>query len=824
MSSESALAPLGAAAGGPSAWTDGLRARASGLVSARRDVALAVLAVVGFWAIAAAIWPLSGTVVPWDSKNHFYPMLRFLGEALAEGELPLWNPFHFSGHPASADPQSLLFTPTLFLFGWLVPRPSMELFDLVVFAHLLPGGLAMLAIFRRRGWRLEGGCIAAFVFILGGSASARLQHTGIILGYGFYPVAFWLLEEALARRSYRLAAAFGVVAATMVIGRDQVAFLSGLSLVGLVAHAATTSGRPIDHLRERLGLLALMGAIGAGLLLVPVVLTAQFLATSTRPSFGFGVAAMGSLPPASFATLLFADVYGSLHKTYDYFGPDWHSMAEGTWTDRATNYLFVGTAPVLLILWHGIAGGRLLAREFRYFLIVGVAVTVYALGRYTPAFSLIFDSLPGIDLYRRPADATFLINIALAFAAGYLAHRYRQDGMPKLSALRRSPKAAVLVAAAISIVAGATVSALVLAVQAHQAAGAGLEIAIGTGIALALAVLLVRADGTVRARILATSLVVAATGGELIWRNAASALNAEPAERYAVFRQLPPDQLRGLEVLRAELASRHAKGERPRVEILGLTGAWQNASMVLGLEDTLGYNPLRLADYERAVGPGENAVDPNLRQFPGTFRGYRCRMAGLLGLEYLVLDRPAERLPRHFPRLIDPKLLYGSPSMWIYRIGPATPRAYIATHLIPVDSDSVLSEEELPGFDRRSEALIDRSAVDLLEGDYGLRDDSPEPSAANGSVAVTGYRRNEVALEVNTDRNGVVVLHDIFYPGWVATVDGRPARILRTNILFRGVEVGPGRHRIAFRFEPLSIGNLVRAATELVSRPKGDAE
>ena len=140
-----------------------------------------------------------------------------------------------------------------------------------------------------------------------------------------------------------------------------------------------------------------------------------------------------------------------------------------------------------------------------------------------------------------------------------------------------------------------------------------------------------------------------------------------------MFRELPPEQLQGLQLLKAELAQRHAQGERPRVEILGLGGAWQNASMVLGLEDTLGYNPLRLADYERAVGPGENAVDPNLRQFPPTFRGYRCQLASLLGLEYLVLDRPIDRLPRHFPRLPTAKLLYGSGSMWIYRLSPTAP-------------------------------------------------------------------------------------------------------------------------------------------------------
>ena len=47
-------------------------------------------------------------------------MLRYLAASLAQGEWPLWNPYHFSGHPTVADPQSLLFTPTMVLFAWLV--------------------------------------------------------------------------------------------------------------------------------------------------------------------------------------------------------------------------------------------------------------------------------------------------------------------------------------------------------------------------------------------------------------------------------------------------------------------------------------------------------------------------------------------------------------------------------------------------------------------------------------------------------------------------------------------------------------------------------
>ena len=76
------------------------------VVGTERGWRVALLAILLFWATAAAVWPLTGSVVPWDSKNHFYPMLRYLATALEHGELPLWNPYHFSGHPSAADPQS----------------------------------------------------------------------------------------------------------------------------------------------------------------------------------------------------------------------------------------------------------------------------------------------------------------------------------------------------------------------------------------------------------------------------------------------------------------------------------------------------------------------------------------------------------------------------------------------------------------------------------------------------------------------------------------------------------------------------------------------
>lgn len=794
--------------------TLGLAAPHSSPDWSRRQTLLAFALILAAWALAAAIWPLTGSVVPWDSKNQFYPTLRYLGAALAHGELPLWNPYHFGGHPSAADPQSLLFTPTMLLFGWLNPEASMQAFDVAVFAHLLPGALAFVPIFRRRGWHSAGAVIAAIVFMLGGSATARLQHTGMIFSYGFFPLAFWLLEEALDRRSYMYGILFAMSAAMMVIGRDQVAFLCALTLIAFAGYRICRDDRPLSFLWSRLGILASMALVGAALLAVPVVLTLQFLATSTRPSFGFGVAAMGSLPPQSLATILFGNIFGSLRWTYDYWGPDWHSLSEGTWTDRATNYLFIGTIPALFILWHGIAGGRLFAREFRFFLVIGLLAVFYALGRYTPGFEVIFDAVPGVDLYRRPADATFLINTILAFSAGYLVHRYAAEGMPRWSRDALGRLRFVLPVLAAGLVVAAIASALAFAIKGGFLTPALLEASAGlTAAAILMALMAKFSAGSYRREAFAVGLVVL-TGAELISRHAASALNAEPAGRYTVFTTLPPEQLQGLQILKRELADRHAQGEYPRVEILGLRGSWQNASMVLEIEDIIGYNPLRLADYERAIGPGENAEDPNLRSFPTSFRGYECELASLLGLDYIVLDRPVEKLPRHFPRLTDAEIVYGTGRMWIYRLNTSSPRAYLAQHVQPVDSESLLGTEELPEFKRDTEALIDLESMPLLKGRYApVR---PVADETGSKVRIVNYKRNSVTLDVESATHGVLVLHDIYYPGWEVSVDGERRPMLRANLLFRGVEVPAGRHRVEFTFRPMSLENLLEAASDLV--------
>ena len=800
---------------------------------------LAVSSLFLFYGLALASWLLTGTVVPWDSKNHFYAMFRFLGDALHNGEIPLWNPYHFGGHPAIADPQSLIFTPTMLLFAWIAPQASMQVFDAIILAHLFAGGVCVVGLARRWRWHPSGAVLAAIVFMLGGAASGRLQHTGIIISYSFFPMALWCLDIALERRSIRFGFAFGLSAALMALGRDQVAFLLCAVLAGYVVFSALQSGNALRYLRTRAGVLASGGALILAILIIPALLTMQFLANSNRPGFPFGVAAVGSLAPVNLITLFAPNFFGSLDHLYDYWGPDYDTMPRIDWTDRAVDYLFIGTLPFLLIAWHGFGSGRLFARRGRFILILLGLSLAYALGRYTPFFAFAFDRLPGVSLYRRPADATFLMNIALALSAGFLLTRYIEDGFPRPFRALPNWLALTLISATALSVAVLIGSGLAFALQEGRLRSSLGALAVALTLAIAGAALLYPFQDR-RWRALAASVFVLVSGAEILWRNAASSLNAEPLASYSVYTHPKPSDAAGIAMLRHDIDAQTNGSDRPRVEILGLKGPWQNASMVFKFENTLGYNPLRIDDYERAVGPGQDAEDFALRHYPGTFRGYNSRLAALLGLQYLILDRPLTELPREIPR---PKAdeIYAGDGLHIYNLGKTAPRVYFSASVKPVEGDDVLDEQVLPDFDYKSEVLIEQASLADLHGGPYPRDLRQEPIQTAGlgndqtagqatgrtaraessnlqdrRVAIVNYTDNMVEIDADAPKAGIVVLHDLFYPGWEVRVDGRKQPVLRANILFRGVEVPAGHHHIIFAFRPLSLANLKAAASSVL--------
>jgi len=95
----------------------------------------------------------------------------------------------------------------------------------------------------------------------------------------------------------------------------------------------------------------------------------------------------------------------------------------------------------------------------------------------------------------------------------------------------------------------------------------------------------------------------------------------------------------------------------------------------------------------------------------------------------------------------------------------------------------------------------DSANLTWLERDPGLT----LGPASGGRATITRYRLNDVAVDVDAPAPALLRLADLWYPDWKATVDGKPADILRADYLLRAVPVPAGRHRVEFRFESKAV-------------------
>jgi hypothetical protein len=748
------------------------------------------------WLTLAFPWLSGQFTVPWDAKAHFQPQLQFLADSLHRGEAPFWNPYVFAGSPQIADPQSLIFSLPHLVLAALVPSPGFIAGDLVAFAMLLLGGLAILVVFHDRGWHPAGAAVAAIGFAFGASAAWRIQHTGQVLSLAWWGIAFLCLDRALRRSSLGWGLAAGVTAGCMVLGRDQVALIGVYLLAGYLVWFLARADRPLRALGRALGPLS-AGTVGGVLVVtVPIVMTLLLAGDSNRPMIDYEGAARGSLPPASLLTLWSANLFGVDGPLADYWGPP--SLAWGK-TDlylaRNMIDLYGGAIPLAALLAWGIAQGALAARPIRFFVIAAALLLLYALGRYTPIFALLFH-LPGADLYRRPSDASFLIGAVLAILAGYSIHRGLAGNMPRL----RSWPAVI---AALLVTGGLVIGAVVaLAKQQWAIAARPLAISTVTMVAAVAALILARRVGRA-SPIAATALLATVLTVDLAVNNGPNESTALPP---AMFDVLRPDSANAtIALLRTKLAETAAPDRRDRVELAGIDFHWPNASMTHRLDNTLGYNPVRLDLYSRATGAQDHVALPEQRTFSPLFPSYRSLLADMLGLRFIATRIPVDQMDKAL-RPGDLTEIARTPDGFVYENPRALPRVLFVPHAQTADFNAILASGQWPDFDPRQTVLLANAPAGPASG-------SP------GTATLGRYGHTEVIVRASSPGGGYVVLNDVWHPWWRAEVDGKPAPLLRANVLFRAVAVPPGEHTVRFVFRPLT-GALEELAEQWKSRQR----
>jgi hypothetical protein len=156
--------------------------------------------------------------------------------------------------------------------------------------------------------------------------------------------------------------------------------------------------------------------------------------------------------------------------------------------------------------------------------------------------------------------------------------------------------------------------------------------------------------------------------------------------------------------------------------------------------------------------------------------------------------------------------LFGVRFMLGYRAGRVEGSSTHAPFMGRIDNDAVPPFVWYGGVQRVPNAYmaldawerLEKKGVAVVEGPDWIRDLNGLTADPGRRVVGTTLRfdNNRIEGEIVAPARGLVVSNEIFAPGWTATVDGRPTKLVRANYLLRGVPVTAGRHRIAFRYLP----------------------
>ena len=160
----------------------------------------------------------------------------------------------------------------------------------------------------------------------------------------------------------------------------------------------------------------------------------------------------------------------------------------------------------------------------------------------------------------------------------------------------------------------------------------------------------------------------------------------------------------------------------------------------------------------------------------------------MLEVRYLIFRRP--------PAAVTSWAFVGD-DYWVWENPDALARPFIPKRVLPnPPREELLARLAADRFDAVAESFVD---ADLAFDDV------------RGTARITSENSQEIVMEAEMETPGLLVLADLWHPGWVAEADGAPVPVHRVNHAIRGVVLPSGRTTLVMRYAPRSfeIGRAV---------------
>jgi len=135
--------------------------------------------------------------------------------------------------------------------------------------------------------------------------------------------------------------------------------------------------------------------------------------------------------------------------------------------------------------------------------------------------------------------------------------------------------------------------------------------------------------------------------------------------------------------------------------------------------------------------------------------------------------------------------------MRVFENRTALPRVWLVTEVVSAKPEDILKAihtSVLPDgrrFEPREMALIEEA--------FDFHAETPN---SNAKALVTELNNTSMTIQTSAATPSFLVMSDVFYPGWEASVNGVATRILRTNYALRGIMLPAGKNAVRVQFTP----------------------
>ncbi|MGB9664377.1 MAG: YfhO family protein [Ignavibacteria bacterium] len=207
---------------------------------------------------------------------------------------------------------------------------------------------------------------------------------------------------------------------------------------------------------------------------------------------------------------------------------------------------------------------------------------------------------------------------------------------------------------------------------------------------------------------------------------------------------------------------------------LGSLNHHSNYHVSFLLQDFYGYSGAKPRAYQDLIDVA-NLTNPTLWR--------------MFNVKYIITEKP---IPSE-----DFNVIYQDDKTTVHLNKLALPRAYFVQRF-----------EKMPSLDFLNKIKnneIEPAEVVQFSPETNLDFEKVDPPDTTAYVKITKYVFENIEMDVNASGNNLLFLGDTYYNiGWKAFIDGKETKIYRANHNGRAILVPPGKHKVEFRYEPLS--------------------